>query len=173
MKIEILKLGLLQTNCYILKKDNKCIIIDPAAEKEKIIKNVDGDKVVGIIVTHSHFDHIGALKDIESYYNIKSLSYNNLEEKEYNIDDFNFEVIYAKGHTMDSIVIYFKEEKIMFVGDFIFKNSIGRTDLGGDIDEYQKSIKKISKYSNIMLYPGHGDITNIDDEKRNNYYFNI
>ena len=170
MIIDTLVLGPLETNCYILKKGNNCIIIDPADEFNKIKECVGDLKVVGLIITHSHFDHIGALKDVEEYYNIEKLT---TEEKEYNIENFKFEIISSKGHTDDSIIIYFKEEKIMFVGDFIFKDSIGRTDIGGNIEDMKRSIEMMKRYSNITLYPGHGDKTTIDYEKENNYYFNI
>ena len=50
----------------------------------------------------------------------------------------------------------------MFVGDFIFENSIGRTDLGGNINDMVKSLKKISKYDkNIIIYPGHGNFSKL------------
>ena len=82
---------------------------------------------------------------------------NILKEGINNIDNFKFEVIYTPGHTDDSICIYFKDNNIMFVGDFIFKNGIGRTDLGGSIQKLKQSLTKISKYdSNIKIYPGHG-----------------
>ena len=61
----------------------------------------------------------------------------------------------------------------MMVGDFIFKNTIGRTDLeGGNIESMMESIRKISLYSKqIRLYPGHGEATTLGDEIQNNYYF--
>ena len=60
----------------------------------------------------------------------------------------------------------------MFVGDFIFKESIGRCDLaGGDFSDMVKSIDKIKTYDkNITLYPGHGDKTSLDYELKNNPY---
>ncbi len=170
MVIDRLILGPLSTNCYILKKDNNCIIIDPADEFEKIKECVGNLNVVGLIITHSHFDHVGALKEVEDFYNIKKLE---TEEKEYSIKGFNFEIINAKGHTDDSIIVYFKKERIMFVGDFIFKDSIGRTDIGGNMEDMKKSIEMMKKYSDITLYPGHREKTTIDYEKKNNYYFNI
>ena len=173
MVIETLVLGPLETNCYILKKDNNCLIIDPADEFNKIKECVGNLTPVGVIVTHNHFDHIGALKDVENYYNLNVLDGNNLEEKEYTLDNFRFSIIRSKGHTNDSIIVLFKEEKIMFVGDFIFKESIGRTDLGGSMSDMKESIEMIKKYSDITIYPGHGEKTNIDYEKENNYYFNI
>ena len=97
-----------------------------------------------------------------------------LKEKNYKIENFSFDVIYTFGHTSDSVTYYFKEEKIMFTGDFIFKNSIGRTDLGGNSNDMKNSINKIKKYSdNIKIYPGHGDTTSLIDEKANNVYFNV
>ena len=83
-----------------------------------------------------------------------------------NIDDFNCEIIYTPGHKEDSISIYFKEQNIMFTGDFIFKSAIGRTDLpGGDYNEMLKSLTKLKKYDkNIKIYPGHGDITYLRNE---------
>lgn len=173
MKIKILKLGELETNCYILRQDHEVIVIDPAAEADKIIKEIGNDKLLGIIITHHHFDHVGALKDLKTNYDTNIYDRNNLEEKNYSLDKFNFDVIYTPGHTDDSISIYFKEEKIMFVGDFIFKNSIGRTDLGGSNIDMKNSIDKMKKYHDITLYPGHGDKTTIDYEKKNNYYFNM
>lgn len=169
MEIKIVKVGYLQTNCYILKKNDNIIIIDPGDEYEKIKKEIDKN-VSAILITHNHFDHIGALKQFK---NVKIYDYNNLKEQNYNIDGFKFKVIYTKGHTNDSISFYFKEEKVMFTGDFVFKNSIGRTDLEtGSNEEMKKSIEKLKEYpSNITLYPGHGDKTTLENEIKINPFF--
>jgi glyoxylase-like metal-dependent hydrolase (beta-lactamase superfamily II) len=163
MKINKVVVGPLETNCYILEEKNKCLVIDPGAEYDKIKKVIDDKVVVGVIVTHYHFDHIGAL----NYFD-KSLILDrkNLEEKEYNIDNFKFEVIYTPGHKEDLITIYFKEDKVMFTGDFIFNNSIGRIDLpGGNYNDMLNSLNKMKKYDkNIIVYPGHGDKTSLKDE---------
>lgn len=170
MKIEKVVVGQLQTNCYILSIKNTCIVIDPGDEFNKIKKIISNKKVLGVIVTHHHFDHIGALN---SFNNKLILDKSNLEEKEYNIGDFNFNVIYTSGHKEDSITIYFKKEKIMFTGDFIFENSIGRIDLpGGNIYDMKNSLEKIKTYDgDIKIYPGHGNSTILEKEKVNfNYY---
>lgn len=173
MIVETLVLGELDTNCYLLRKDNKVIVIDPADEVDKIINKIGNDKLVGIIIPHNHFDHVGALKKLKKHFNAKVYDKNNLNEKEYDIEDFNFKIIYTPGHTDDSISVYFEKEKIMFVGDFIFKNSIGRTDLGGNMKDMINSISMIKKYNDVTIYPGHGEITDIESEKYNNYYFKI
>lgn len=163
MKINKVLVGQLQTNCYILEKDSKCLVIDPGDEYKKIKEVIGTNEVVGVIITHYHFDHIGALNNFSK--NL-ILDRNNLEEKEYNIADFKFEVIYTPGHKEDCISIYFKEENVMFTGDFIFKDAIGRIDLpGGNYNEMINSLNKISKYNkDILIYPGHGEETTLKDE---------
>lgn len=153
MIIDRLILGNLSTNCYILTINNDCIIIDPADDYEKIKKKVGSKNILGAIVTHHHFDHVGALDSFEDIYDV-----NNLKEGINTLGPFNFETIYTPGHTDDSICIYFKEENIMFTGDFLFKDGIGRVDLGGNIIDMQNSLVKINTYNEkIIIYPGHGD----------------
>jgi len=172
MRIKKVSVGYLETNCYILEKDNNCLIIDPGDESDKIIYEVGNLNVVGIIITHYHFDHIGALDDIRNKYNVEVYDINNLEEREYNINGFIFDVIHTKGHHETCITIYFSEDKIMFTGDFLFKESIGRTDLEtANNNEMRESLDKIKKYSkDITIYPGHGEHSTLEHEFMYNYY---
>ena len=64
MNIKRVVVGSLEENCYIVEKNNKCIIIDPGDEADKIISNITCE-VVGILITHYHFDHIGALDELK------------------------------------------------------------------------------------------------------------
>ena len=174
MKIKNIKVGYLKCNCYILESDNNVLVIDPGDEYEKIKKELGAKKVKGILITHNHFDHIGCINNIVNDYKTEFYSFNNLEEKGYEIGDFNFDVIYTPGHSKDSITFYFKEENIMFTGDFLFYDTIGRCDLlESDYSIMLKSIKKISEYEDdIKVYPGHGSSTILGKEKLNNPYFN-
>ena len=117
------------------------------------------------MITHHHFDHIGALNKIEKYFNLK-------ESKA--VDGIDFEIIKNPGHSVDSVSYYFKNYKVMFVGDFIFNGSIGRTDLPtGNLNDMLNSLKKISNYpDDIIIYPGHGLRTTLGKEKLNfkNYF---
>lgn len=173
MNIEIVKVGKLECNCYLLEKNNKILIIDPGDDSNKIIKKINNREVIGIIITHYHFDHIGALNDITDKYKVNVYDINNMNEGLFKIDNFVFEVIYTPGHKDDCISIYFNEDKIMFVGDFIFKDSIGRVDLpSGNLKKMINSINKIKKYNkDIIIYPGHGNITVLGYEIENNIYF--
>lgn len=167
--------GELEENCYIIEINNECIVVDPGDDYEKIKEKIK-EEIVGIFITHHHHDHIGALEKIRNDYGyeVPIYEYKNLKESMYNISSFNFEVIYTKGHSDDSITFYFPKEKVMFTGDFLFKNTIGRCDMpGGSVKQMNNSIEKIKKYPNdIVIYPGHGDKTVLEYEKNNNYYFN-
>lgn len=167
MHIERIILGELATNCYIVEKNNNVIIIDPAANFEEIKKVINNRHVIGCLVTHFHFDHIGALKEILKEYRINVNDYDKLTS-------FNFIVLPTPGHTSDSQTFYFPEEKIMFTGDFIFQNSIGRTDLPtGNFQDMIKSLNNMTIYpDDIKIYPGHGNVTTLGIEKNHfKYYF--
>jgi len=158
MQIETIPVGMLQANCYIVTKNNKAVIIDPGDELNKIQKQIKDKEVVGILVTHHHFDHVGALLKLEKIYHLK----HNPKE----IPGFPYETIFNPGHSKDSISFYFKKEKILFSGDFIFYHSIGRWDLeGGDWKEMQESLKNILNYpKDLKIYPGHGPATTLIEE---------
>ena len=196
MKIKVLNDNIFQTNTYILKFDEVSFIIDPTINYNKLDANIK-KKLQNVLLTHGHYDHFS---EIESYKNhnlnfymhkkgyeklnnyLKNCSYLFGVNKEINLDDEN--VIFVKegdmigdihvyeffGHTNCSIAFAINDD--LFSGDFLFKNSIGRTDLySGNIDMMKKSIDKIKKFSeNFTIYPGHDEITTLDDERKNNLY---
>ena len=170
MNIECVVTGYLDENCYILSKDKTCLVVDPGDDFIKIKEAIGDKKVLGVLITHSHADHIGALRNFLTKRSIKIFKRSNLEEKEYTIGNFKFNCILTPGHSKDSVTFYFKEENTMFIGDFIFKDSIGRTDLpGGDSKEMEQSIEKIKQYDgDIRIYPGHDEESTLLDEFRKN-----
>lgn len=172
MQIKTVVTGYLDENCYLLIKDGNCLVVDPGDNYNKIKDEIGENKVIGVLITHSHFDHIGALRNFLVKRNIKIFKKSNLEEKDYSLGNFNFKCIYTPGHSKDSVTFYFEEENSMFVGDFIFKEAIGRTDLpGGSQTEMQESITKLLKYSDeIVLYPGHNESSTLGYERKNNPY---
>jgi glyoxylase-like metal-dependent hydrolase (beta-lactamase superfamily II) len=172
MQVKIVKVGNLRTNCYVIKENDNCIIIDPGDEFYKIKPLIGNDRLIAVLLTHRHEDHIGALRDIVKYYGCPVYDRNNLEERRYDFCGMHIEVIYTKGHTSDSVSYYFYDYGFMFVGDFIFKGTIGRYDLEtGNFKEMQESILKMKNYSErTILYPGHGDSTTLGEEIRTNAY---
>ncbi len=156
MQIEMIKVGELRTNCYIVTKNEETIIIDPGDEFQKIQEKCQNKNVVGILVTHHHYDHIGALKQLEEYYNLKHNTFNN----------WNIKIIPSPGHASDLVCFYFKDDKILFSGDFIFYHTIGRYDLeGSNFIDMKKSIQNIITYPiDTIVYPGHGKSTTLKEE---------
>ena len=187
MEIDKRIVGVYQENCYLIKKGNNGIIVDPGDDIDTILEMIRDTKIEAILITHAHFDHIGALKDLEDklhvpiyYRNINGeLKYKqiiDIKEQEYIIDCFKFKVIYTPGHRNDSVTYYFYEDNIMFTGDFLFYLSIGRTDLEyADKNDMIKSIILIKEYpDNIKIFPGHGTDSTLGFEKQyNNYLINI
>lgn len=204
MIIKKIVVGELMTNCYLLgcKQTKAIAIIDPGAESEKIIKEIDKAnlKPKFIILTHGHGDHIGAINGLKKKYNIPVYIHENDKEllensylnfsafmfgKETSIiadkklkdndtivlGNFKIKVLHTPGHTPGSIVL--KCNNILFSGDTLFQNGIGRTDLpGGSYDKIINSIKTkiLSLPDDTIVYPGHGPETNVIEEKTNNYY---
>lgn len=169
MNISSLVVGMLETNAYILTIGSDAILIDPGDEAEKIMSALDGKNLLGIIITHHHFDHVGALDEIKSYKKVPVYDISNMKEGKNSIGPFNFQVIYTPGHKEDAISIYFENDHVLFSGDFIFNGSIGRWDFpGGSIADMKKSIQKMLLYpGDIKIYPGHGASTSLNAEKDN------
>lgn len=169
MNIKVIKTGYLEENCYILIKDNNALVIDPGDDYDKIKQKLTNYNVVGVLITHNHFDHIGALDSLLNEYRVKCYTHDSLKEQKYTIQPFDFEVIYTPGHSKDSISFYFEKENILFSGDFLFKGTIGRMDLeGGSVTEMKQSLLKLDRFNNdTLILPGHGDKTVLKNEKVN------
>jgi glyoxylase-like metal-dependent hydrolase (beta-lactamase superfamily II) len=184
--------------------DSRAIIIDPGDEKAKIerVLKKHNLKPEFIINTHGHIDHIGAddqfripvyihkqdlalLQDpklnLSSFFTSSFILKSNvklLEDGEnIELDQIQLEVIHVPGHTPGGIALLLKKpkDKILFTGDTLFCQGIGRTDFpGADEELLIKSIKnKLLKLSDdTVIYPGHGPASTIGEEKRNNPFLN-
>jgi len=196
MEIKKLSLGKVQTNCYILIKNNNCIVIDPASNFERIKSEIGELTLQAIILTHGHFDHLLAADKLVNYYHVDLyLNENdlflatdeklnsmasikgkiftkpkNLDEGNLTIGDFNFEVISAPGHTPGSMLLIIEEN--LFAGDVLFKDSIGRYDFPySSISDTRKTVRMLKELdSNLTVYPGHGPITSLKREFEYNMF---
>ena len=174
MDIQCVVTGYLDENCYILSKNGKCLVVDPGDDYIDIKNAIGENQVIGVLITHSHADHIGALRNFLTKRSIKIFKSSNIEDDmNYDIGGFHFKAYHTPGHSKDSVTFFFPEDKVMFIGDFIFKESVGRTDLpGGSKEELEKSIKWLLDYEDdTILYPGHYDSTTLGHERKNNPYF--
>jgi len=173
MEIKCVVTGYLDENCYVLSNNGKCLVVDPGDDYPDIKEAIGDNQVLGVLITHSHADHIGALRNFLTKRSIKIFKSSNIDDGMFfDIGDFHFQGFHTPGHSKDSVTFFFPEENIMFVGDFIFKESVGRTDLPtGSDSELKSSIQWILGYDDdIVLYPGHYDSTTIGHERKNNPY---
>lgn len=192
--------NILKVNSYILDFENFSVVIDPSQNYDDIDGKIK-EKLKAVFITHGHFDHFLFLESYKeknltfymhekAYEKIndssKNASYLIGEKIECDLSNEELHFVNDKeivrfsniefliheflGHTDCSIGI--EIEKKLFSGDFIFKGSIGRTDLySGDKILMQDSIDKILEYDeDIEIFPGHNDKTRLKDEKENNPY---
>lgn len=178
----------IQTNVYLIEEDREAILIDAGANTKKVIDflNKHNLKLKFILMTHNHLDHSKALKEIAEKTGAKvfmSKKDNNIEFGE-NLEDFTdikegeifklsntkLEAISTPGHTKGGFCFYLKEDNILFAGDTLFNQGIGRTDLPtSSEEEMAESLTKLFKLpGNTIVYPGHGEKTTIKEEKK--YY---
>lgn len=158
MEIRSIKVGALETNCYLLFSQKDLAVIDPGAEQDKILEEIEktGVKAKYIINTHHHFDHVSANKGVQAKTGAKILT-NLREGDEIKIGDSSLRVIHTPGHTEESICLL--GNNLIFTGDTLFETGYGRTDLAGGSEEKMKeSLQKLSKLlkPGMMVYPGHG-----------------
>jgi hydroxyacylglutathione hydrolase len=201
--IEKMPVGPLETNCYLIAGDEggPGAVIDPGDYADQILAVAErlGINIEKIIVTHGHWDHIGALADLanltgaevlvhkkDAEYltdpdkNLSGLVFARRERRAdrsvedgdiIKIGDLDLRVIHTPGHTPGSMSILV--ENNLFCGDLIFFGSIGRTDLpGGSRDEMHHSLhaKAMMLPDETNIYPGHGPVTTVGREREENPY---
>ena len=193
LKMKTLPLGAYQTNCYLVWEENSptCVVIDPGYEADTILLEVKkvGKKIAAILLTHGHFDHVGAVRDLVAeagcpvYLHEADLSmpaqmtagplyYTNLcgEGDRLELAGLSFKVLHTPGHTPGSVC--YMSENAIFSGDTLFWGSCGRTDLpGGSWSTIRVSLARLRDLKgDYEVYPGHGDATRLDFERKFNPY---
>jgi glyoxylase-like metal-dependent hydrolase (beta-lactamase superfamily II) len=174
MDVRMLTIGPVQENCFVARRDgaDRAVIVDPGDEAERILRVVDelGVGIDAILLTHTHFDHIGAvapvaratgapvycpeletfvLADINRF--VPFAGFGPFED--YDADEtvaggerlqlagLDIEVLHTPGHSPGHVTYAVKEEDGLFSGDVLFQGSVGRVDLpGGDWDTLLASI---------------------------------
>ena len=193
LKTYALALGAYQTNCYIIHDEasTSCCVIDPGYDADLVLSKLDslGLTLEAILLTHGHFDHVGAVKELAAetgcavYLHPEDLTmppmmtagplyYTNTyaEGIRLTLAGLDITVLHTPGHTPGSVCLLV--ENTIFSGDTLFQGSCGRTDLpGGDWATITKSLRRLAALEgNFWVYPGHGGSTTLRDEKRYNPY---
>ena len=193
LKIDTLPLGDYQTNCYIVRQetDKNCLVIDPGYEPEIILSFLQEKQltVEAILLTHCHFDHVGAVKELAAETDCKvylcgkdlalppmltngTLYYTDTyrDGDKLTLAGMEVSVLETPGHTPGSVCLIVEDH--LFAGDTLFAGSCGRTDLpGGDARAMRDSLRRLAALKgNYQVHPGHGHGTTLDLEKQTNPY---
>jgi len=156
MEWKKIPLGLLQTNCYVLYNQQKeCIIFDPGAEGDKLIGYLEKEQLhpQAILLTHAHFDHIGAVDEVRQYYNIPV--YVHERESRWLTDpSLNGSQLFMNGRSIiasppDRII---KEEDVLSIDAFTFKILETPGHSPGSVSYYVKEINTI--FAGDTLFQG-------------------
>ncbi len=199
MQIHTLTLGEFETNCYIIYEEGSsaCAVIDPGYTPQKVLSEVKalGKTVEAVLLTHTHFDHMGGAKEIQEktgcalwmheldhtypphpmlswLYPFSGVQFPNMHfydtDAPLQVAGLSLTVVHTPGHTRGSVSLV--AENTVFSGDTLFALSRGRTDLpGGDREEILRSLKKLADLpGDYRVLPGHGEETTLDRERRCN-----
>ena len=201
LAVDQLSLGEIGTNCYLVRAApaaTDAVVVDPGADAAEIRLNLarSGASCAAILLTHSHYDHIGALTDLAEgtgapvwlpegeldVFRRPTDFFPGISVRAYDGDatllaggetveaaGISFEVLHVPGHSPGHVAYY--ADGCLFSGDVLFAGSVGRTDLPfGDWDTLLESIRALADAypPETIVYSGHGPPTTLGDELARN-----
>ena len=202
MLIKAFAVGAYETNCYVVADESslECAVIDPGADAATILDYLEEAKLNCrvVLLTHGHFDHTGAVEDLLAdtsaelfvhkadvgvtvggdYYRFvppQGVKYY-AEGDVVCVGSLSFTVLETPGHTPGSVLLLCtdgkNEERVLFTGDTLFRDSCGRTDFpGSSMEAMFLSLRRIAELpGDCEVYPGHGFHTTLDRERSVNYF---
>jgi len=177
MDVRMFTVGMIQENCFLLRRhgSDRALIVDPGEEAPKLLAAIEqlGVKLDGILLTHTHFDHVGAvapiakatgaevwvpelekqvLADIDSYVPWPQFGPFESWDAEHTVSGgerlelagLEIDVLFTPGHSPGHVTYSIPDEQVVFSGDVLFQSSVGRTDLpGGDWPTLLESIRSL------------------------------
>lgn len=194
MNIKLMQVGEIGTNCYLLEDEDtrSAAIIDPGGEAQGILDQAkaDGVQVKAILLTHSHYDHTGAVRELREalpgvpvYLHPADAAQLGTavmppigETRPYQegdtvpVGNLTVQVLHTPGHTPGGVTL--RVEDVLFTGDTLFAGDCGRTDLpGGSYEEILASLGRLGRLEgNFHVCPGHEQTSTMDREREINRY---
>lgn len=195
--IEVFPSGPFATNAYVISSNGEACIIDPGAESaSRLTSYIQKNqlKVLFIVLTHSHWDHIADVKKLKNQYSCPvylhqedwpnmiapgtdglplffpidgvTPEYDLKEGDQIDVGSYHFKVIHTPGHSPGCICLYDKDAKILISGDTLFQGTIGNLSFPtSDENRMWQSLKKLENLpKETVVYPGHGSTTTIGQE---------
>lgn len=200
MKVLTMTVGSLLENCYLVYEGPEAVVIDPGADAQDILDTIrkNGLKLTHILLTHGHYDHIGAVQELKDRTGAKicihmddaemlksarknlsisvgtpSVTYSPdmllYDGQVIETGGMSIQVIHTPGHTPGGVCFAVGDN--LFTGDTLFNRSVGRTDFpGGSAVQLGRSMNDVlgNISQNYIVYPGHGPFSTLDYEKKNN-----
>jgi glyoxylase-like metal-dependent hydrolase (beta-lactamase superfamily II) len=201
LAVDQLSLGQIGTNCYLVRADRaatEAVVVDPGADVAEIRLSLarSGAACAAILLTHSHYDHIGALADLAEgtrapvwlpqgeldVFRRPNDFFPGISIRPYDGEatllaggetveaaGISFQVLHVPGHSPGHVSYY--ADGCLFSGDVLFAGSVGRTDLPfGDWEALVESIRSMADAypPKTIVYSGHGPATTLGDELARN-----
>lgn len=181
IQIEKLELGPYGTNAYILicSRTGESVVVDAPADAGKILERLKGTRPQYILITHNHMDHTGALADLKSTLDLPIAAHADdagrlpvsadqllSDGDAISFGDIKLSVLHTPGHTPGSVC--FLTANYLIAGDTIFPGGPGRTGSPADFKRILESLtgKIFVLPDNTLIYPGHGESTVLEKERR-------
>ncbi len=201
MNIKTVITGNIEENCHLVWDENKrCMVVDPGDDCNRIVKVIqaEGLFVEKIVLTHGHYDHVGAVNDFKKETGAMVIAHEEERELIANPDlslsryinpdfsipqvdtyvkegdlvlvgDLSFTVMHTPGHTQGGMCLY--GHGVLFSGDTVFYGTLGRWDFPtGDLKKLTHSITEriFTLPDDTVIYSGHGPKTTVGVEKKQN-----
>ena len=197
MDIQILQVGPIGTNCYLLcdETEKLCAVVDPGGDAARVAAAVvdTGCAPCAILLTHGHYDHTGGVAELRAKWPDVPVYLNHRDQyegdaylqqlfppvpgaKDYDEGDtiqvggLTVDVMATPGHSEGSVTLRCGD--VLLCGDTLFAGSCGRTDFpGGSVKKIMASLKRLGELEgNLKVYPGHMESSTLDQERSWNPY---